>query len=98
MGLNPTGSPILSKDRIVSYMHTLGLDMHDAEHFFDLVANSTTDKEPTALTGVSPNLMNGGGLCSVFQSATPKKSRQLGKSYQICCFGMVNLFMLARAM
>lgn len=28
------------KDRIVSYMHTLGLEMHDAEHFFDIIADN----------------------------------------------------------
>ncbi|CAE7529922.1 Scn8a [Symbiodinium natans] len=35
----------MEDDRIVSYMHTLGLDMHDAEHFFDLVSNDKNDKE-----------------------------------------------------
>ena len=29
----------------MSYMHTLGLDMHDAEHFFDLVSNDKNDKD-----------------------------------------------------
>lgn len=28
----------MKDDRIVSYMHSLGFEMHDAEHFFDIVA------------------------------------------------------------
>ncbi|CAE7870325.1 dnaJ, partial [Symbiodinium necroappetens] len=35
----------MEDDRIVSYMHTLGLDMHDAEHFFDLLANDRNQQE-----------------------------------------------------
>eukprot|EP00913_Durusdinium_trenchii_P020424 g19188.t1 len=29
----------MKDDRIVSYMHSLGLEMHDAEHFFDIIAD-----------------------------------------------------------
>ena len=32
-----------TQDRIVSYMHTLGLEMHDAEHFFDIIADHCQD-------------------------------------------------------
>jgi len=35
----------MEDDRIVSYMHTLGLDMHDAEHFFDLLASDRNQQE-----------------------------------------------------
>ncbi|CAL1157550.1 unnamed protein product [Cladocopium goreaui] len=30
----------MKDDRIVSYMHTLALEMHDAEHFFDIIADN----------------------------------------------------------
>lgn len=30
----------MKDDRIVSHMHTLGLEMHDAEHFFDIIADN----------------------------------------------------------
>ncbi|CAK9094598.1 unnamed protein product [Durusdinium trenchii] len=33
----------MKDDRIVSYMHSLGLEMHDAEHFFDIIADHCQD-------------------------------------------------------
>ena len=35
--------PTATEDRIVSYMHSLGLEMHDAEHFFDIIADHCQD-------------------------------------------------------
>jgi len=35
----------MQDSRIVSYMHTLGLDMHDAERFFEIVSDKLHDQE-----------------------------------------------------
>lgn len=68
--------PYSLEDRIVSYMNMIGLEMHDAEHFFDIIADDCEEPNSTnsafCLGNVGASGASPSQLCCIQKSIVPR--------------------------